>query len=142
MADILQRVAAKALLVNDEGRVLILREANTYVEGTNIGRYGLPGGRIDPGEKFFDGLRREVDEECGLSFEPVKPLYVCEWFPVIRGVKNHITAIFFACRATSVDVKLSDEHDAHKWIEPESYVEYDMMDPDGKVIQAWIRDQR
>lgn len=141
MSDMLQRVAAKALLVNDEGKVLILREANTYAEGTNIGRYGLPGGRIDPGEKFFDGLRREVSEECGLTCEPIKPLLVGEWFPIIKGVPNHITAIFFACKATSTDVRLSEEHDEFRWIDPKTYTDYDIMKPDDAVIQAWISER-
>ena len=142
MTDILQRVAAKALLINDEGKVLILREASTYQEGTNIGRYGLPGGRTDPGESFFDGLKREVSEECGLQFEPIKPLLVGEWFPTIKGAKNHITAIFFACRALTTKVRLSDEHDDFQWIDPKTYKNYDFMSPDDKVIQAWIDEQR
>ena len=51
------RVAAKAVIVKD-GKVLILREASTYTEGTNIGKWGSPGGRIEASESFFDGLRR------------------------------------------------------------------------------------
>jgi len=138
MTDILQRVAAKGLVVNGEGKVLILREANTYEEGTNIGRFGLPGGRIDPGELFYDGLAREIREECGLAVQPLKPLYVGEWFPTIKGVKNHITAIFVACTATDQEITLSEEHDSYEWINPAQYHDYDMMDPDDKVIQAWL----
>lgn len=141
MTDILQRVAAKALIVNNEGKVLILREADTYEEGTKIGKYGLPGGRINPGEKFFDGLTREVQEETGLEVKPIKPLYVGEWFPVIKDVQNHITAIFYACQATATDVKLSEEHDHYEWIEPEHYVDFEMMEPDDDVIRAWIKER-
>ncbi len=141
MTEMKQRVAAKALIVNDEGKVLILREANTYEEGTNIGRYGLPGGRTEPGEKFFDGLAREVKEETGLEVKPLKPLYVGEWFPVIKDVLHHITAIFFACKAMGTALALSEEHDHFEWIDPERYADYDMMDPDDKVIQAWIAEQ-
>ena len=141
MTDILQRVAAKAVIVNDEDKVLILREASTYNEGTNIGRYHLPGGRMEPGEKFFDALRREFTEETGVEIEPIRPIYVGEWFPTIQGVANHIVAIFYACRALSTDIRLSDEHDRYEWIEPESYASYDMMDPDWDVVKAWIADR-
>jgi len=140
MTEVLQRVAAKALIVNDEGEVLILREAHTYEEGTNIGRYGLPGGRIEPSEKFFDALKREIMEETGLEVKPLRPIYVGEWFPTIKGVSNHIVAIFYACQALTTDVKLSEEHDDHRWIVPESYASYDMMDPDWDVVKAWIAD--
>lgn len=140
MTDILQRVAAKGLIVNSEGKVLIVREADTYAEGTKIGKYGLPGGRTDPEEKFFDGLKREIMEEVGLEVKPLKPLYVGEWFPTIKGVQNHITAIFYACQAVTTEVKLSEEHDRYAWIDPERYVDFDMMEPDDEVVRAWIRE--
>ncbi len=141
MTDILQRVAAKALIVNNEGDVLILREANTYKDGTNVGRFGLPGGRIEPSERLFDALKREVKEETGLEVEPLQPVYVGEWFPTIKGVPNHIVAIFYACKALTTDVKLSEEHDHFVWIVPESYASYDMMDPDWDVVKSWIADR-
>lgn len=40
MADnppIVQRIATKALIVNSKGQLLILREASTYKDGTNVG---------------------------------------------------------------------------------------------------------
>jgi 8-oxo-dGTP pyrophosphatase MutT (NUDIX family) len=136
VTDILQRVAAKAVIVNDEGKVLILREASTYEDGTNIGRFGLPGGRLEPGEKFFDGLKREVAEETGLEVEPIKPLYVDEWFPTIKGVPNHITGIFYACKALTANVRLSEEHDHFEWIEPEKSAAFTMMNEE--AVKAWI----
>ena len=136
--NIMLRVAAKALIVNDEGKVLILREAPTYKDGTNIGRYHLPGGRIEAGEAFFDGLKREVTEETNLTVEPLYPLYVGEWRPVIKGVQNQIVAVFMLCKLTGGEIRLSEEHDNASWIEPTAYHDYDMMPPDDKVIQAYI----
>lgn len=70
---IVQRIATKALIVNYKGQMLILREASTYEEGTNVGRYHMPGGRLNPGEAFLEGLKREVDEETGLQIEIGEP---------------------------------------------------------------------
>lgn len=77
---IIMQLAAKAVIVNGDGQVLILREAPaaTYSTNTKSGRYQLPGGRIKPGEKFEDGLLREVLEETGLAIEIGKPLLVGE----------------------------------------------------------------
>jgi 8-oxo-dGTP diphosphatase len=135
---ILQRVAAKALIVNDQGQLLILREAKTYEEGTNHGRYHLPGGRVEPGEPFFAGLHREIMEETGLKVEVERPVYVDEWFPMIRGVKNHIVAMFFACKALTGEVKLSLEHDDFRWVYPGDITQYDVMDPEPAAIKAWM----
>lgn len=136
---ITQRIAMKALIVNDEGQVLILREATTYDEGTNTGRYHLPGGRLNPGEPYLDGLNREVMEETGLTVSVERPLYVGEWFPVIKGVSNQIVAVFFVCKATGGEVRLSDEHDNFEWINPQDVEKFDFMPPDDDVIRTYAR---
>lgn len=135
-----QRIAAKALIVNKNGDVLILREASTYNEGTNIGRYHLPGGRIEPGEFFLDGLAREAMEETGLTIEAGKPLYVGEWRPIIKDVPHQIVAIFFVCALVSGTVKLSSEHSDFKWVAPRQSKRYDIMAPDDLVIDAYIKE--
>lgn len=122
------RVAAKAIIVNDGGKVLVLREADTYEEGTNIGRWGIPGGRINIGESYFDGLRREAKEESGLEVEPLYPVSVGEWRPVIKGVPHQIIALFTACKAKPGKIKLSEEHDKYLWIGLEDMDDLDLME--------------
>jgi 8-oxo-dGTP diphosphatase len=135
----IQRIATKALIIDDDGKYLLLREASTYEEGTNVGRYHLPGGRLDIGEHFEDGLFREVKEETGLQIEIIQPIYVGEWRPVIKGVKNQIVAIFFLCRAISTKVTLSDEHDDYQWVSPTEKHRLDVMDPENKVIANYLK---
>ncbi|CAN5192517.1 hypothetical protein BH09PAT3_BH09PAT3_1490 [soil metagenome] len=132
-----QRIATKALIVKD-GKILLLREANTYEEGTNTGRYHLPGGRVEVGEPFQDALAREVMEETGLTITIGDPLYVGEWHPVIKGEENQIIAIFFVCTTTSDAVTLSEEHDDFVWIEPKNWRTVDVMDPEDLVIERYI----
>lgn len=135
--DVNQRIACKAVIAKD-GKVLMLREASTYEEGTNIGRYHIPGGRINPGEPFLDGLTREIMEETGLKVEIGEPLFVGEWFPVIKGVQNQIVAMFFVCKPLSDDVKLSEEHDDYKWVTLEESSQLDVMDPEDKVLEKFF----
>lgn len=132
------RVAAKALVTDEAGRVLILREAETYEEGTNIGKWGLPGGRIEAAEPFFEALAREVKEEAGLTVTAGQPVHVDEWWPVIRGVKTHIVGMFIACTSAGGDVTLSDEHDKYEWIEPEAHADFAMMESESRAIAAWL----
>ena len=137
MDNIRQRIACKAV-IQYQSKILILREAATYVDGTNVGRYHFPGGRIEPGGPFMDGLARKIMEETGLQVTYGKPLFVGEWIPVIRGEKNHIVAVFFLCTAQTDQVKLSSEHDKYEWIDPKTYREYDLMTPDDKVIETLL----
>lgn len=135
----LQRVAMKAVIVR-KGKVLLLREASkTYEDGTNPSRYHFPGGRINPGEPFADGLKREVLEETGLDVTLGQPIYVGEWFPSIKGVKNHIVAVFIVCEASSQEIALSDEHDAYDWVDLVTFKELDIMPPDEEVIKTYFK---
>ena len=138
MTDSVLRVAAKGLLVYQD-RILILREADTYPEGTNLGSYGLPGGRINPGEPFMDGLHREIKEETGLKMIPEYPVYVGEWRPVIKDQPHQIIAIFYVCKVSSKKVKLSEEHDKFLWVNPKDYKRYNLMTPDDDVINTYLR---
>lgn len=136
---IVQRIATKALIVNPEQQILILREADTYKEGTNVGRYHLPGGRLNPGEAFMDGLKREVAEETGLTIKIGRPIYVGEWRPTIKGVPNQIVAMYFICKTQNSKVRLSDEHDKYVWITPNQAKIYDLMSPVQEVINEYTK---
>ena len=133
------RVAAKGLVVDDRGCVLIVREASTYSEGSGVGRYQLPGGRLEAGERFEDGLCREMREEVGLDVHPLYPVFVGEWRPIIKGEHYQIIAVFVACTAKNTVVRLSHEHDDYAWIKPEDRSTYDLMDPDWEVIDAYAQ---
>ncbi len=119
-------VAMKAF-VEFEGKILVLRESSQYQDGTNGGRYDVPGGRIEPGEAFDQALRREIFEECGLSVTLAGPFFVGEWRPIVRGEAWQVIGTFIHCIAESAKVTLSSEHDQFRWIYPESYNEYTVI---------------
>lgn len=123
-------VGVKALIVK-EGKVLLLREAK-YDEGTNEGKWDVPGGRIDPHETLAAALAREVFEESGLTIETKKVLSVSETFPVIKGENSHIVRIHYLAMYTGGDVVLSQDHDAYEWVD-ESRLE-------GKECMSGVRD--
>lgn len=52
-------LAAGGLLVRDDGRVAV-------VHRPRYDDWSLPKGKLDPGESFEDGARREVREETGV----------------------------------------------------------------------------
>ena len=59
--DFLFRISIKALIYNDEGKILVVKE-----HGLN---WGLPGGGMDFGETFAEALARELKEEVGYDGE-------------------------------------------------------------------------
>ncbi|MFD7154833.1 NUDIX hydrolase [Kribbella sp. NPDC059898] len=55
-------VAASAVITDDDGRILLIRRADS-------GNWALPGGALDLGESISDCAVREVREETGLDVE-------------------------------------------------------------------------
>ena len=109
-------VGAKALIVKD-GRVLLLREA-AYDEGTNEGKWDVPGGRINPEEPILEGLAREIQEEAGLLNVRVGDvLGIYESFATIKGEDSHIIRVYYAAYLDSeVAITLSADHDIYEWV--------------------------
>jgi ADP-ribose pyrophosphatase YjhB (NUDIX family) len=133
-----QFTAVKAL-IEHEGKILVLREAASGPDQTNVGDYSLVGGRVDMGERFDAALIREVQEECGLEIEFGDPIKVQEWRPTVREEGWQIIAIFFVCRALSTNVTLSEEHDDYAWIDPKDYLEKNLIENLHPVFEAYLK---
>lgn len=130
-------VATKAFIMHD-GKVLVLRESAKYQDGTNIGKYDLVGGKVNPGEHFLDALKREVREETGLTVTIGRPFFVNEWRPMVKGEELQIVGIFFECKAETTDVRLSADHDDYQWVDPRQYKEFSVIDNIHKVFAAYL----
>ncbi len=63
--DLLMSPGVAAIIHNDRDEILLQRRSDN-------GRWGLPGGAIDPGEEPADAVVREVLEETGLRVVPVR----------------------------------------------------------------------
>lgn len=120
-------VATKAFIVHN-GKVLLLRESKKYNDGTNIGKFDVSGGRIEPGQRFDESLKREVREETGLEVEIGRPFFVNEWRPVVRGEQWQIIGTFFECFAATDQVILSEDHAEYVWIDPKDFRQYDVIE--------------
>jgi len=137
MADVQQRVACKGIIVRDN-KILLLRESSIHDTNTGVGQYSFPGGRVEPGESFQKGFIREIKEETGLDAIIGEPFFVGEWFPVIKGVPNHIVGIFFLCTDPGGKIILSEEHDAYKWVDMSNVSSIDLMKPDDEVVEKYF----
>lgn len=64
------RVIVVGVVQDCQGRYLICRKAGE--RGVFAGRWGLPGGGIEPGERMGAALRRELREEIGIEVGQVQ----------------------------------------------------------------------
>jgi ADP-ribose pyrophosphatase YjhB (NUDIX family) len=137
----IQRIAMKAVIYNDNHEILILQEAgDSYSDGVNEGKWQLPGGRIEIGENWRDGLDREVLEETGLKVNIIKPIFIGEWHPVIKSIKTQIIAVFNICKYIDGAVKISQEHSDYKWINKPDIDKYIFTTPDDEVLRESFKE--
>ena len=131
-------VATKAFIEHN-GKVLILRESTQYEEGTNVAKYDVPGGRLEPGQHFMDSLKREIEEETGLSeVEVGGPIFVNEWRPKKGNEEWQIVGIFFRCSSSDSKITLSDDHDDYIWINPMDYSEHNLIPNLRRAFEAYL----
>lgn len=77
------------LLLIKDGKILLSRRANT---GYEDGKYGLVAGHAENGEKFTDGLAREVREEAGIELDLSRVKHA---LTMHRNCVDHERADFF-----------------------------------------------
>jgi 8-oxo-dGTP diphosphatase len=115
-------LAVRAFVKDAEGNVLLIRrspESRHYG-----GQWDLPGGKVDPGETFDVGLRREIAEETGLEATVEQHLGSTQFdMPGVR-----VVILFMEAQALGRDVRLSDEHDAFEWVPKKKLVEMNISD--------------
>lgn len=133
-----QRIAVRAVILNDKGEVLVIRESQKYEGGTNRGLYEFPGGKIEVGETFQDALNRETKEEIGIDIEIGDPFHVGEWRPVVRGEQLQIIGIFFKCKALDLNIKLSNDHDDYRWVTTKEALSLPLMKEAESVIMKLL----
>lgn len=120
-------IAPKGFVIHD-GKVLILRESGSYQEGTRTGLYDIPGGRLTPGERYDEALRREIEEETGLTVTIGGVIGIDEWRPTVKDELWQIVGVFFKCLASTNQVTLSNDHDQYEWIDPKDYQNYPIIE--------------
>lgn len=142
MSEMKQKVAVKAVIVNAEGKVLLLQKGDDNERhANNSGRYNLPGGKTDPGESLLGALAREVFEETTLKLKltsELQPIYAGEWRPVVSGVPLQIVGLFYACSSWEGEVSLSSEHKGYSWISKDEVGSFDILPPEDAVVKAYF----
>jgi len=131
-----QYIAAKAIIKNDQGQILLLRQSlEDTVDGA--GRYHAPGGIVEPGETLHQALKREILEETKLEIEIIKTISVEEWQANIRGDDCYFVGVFFECKLTGGELDTTnDETSGFAWIDKNDLENLEVLQPTRKVVES------
>jgi 8-oxo-dGTP pyrophosphatase MutT (NUDIX family) len=125
------RLSVHAVITNEDDQVLQIKA--TY----DGGRWGLPGGSLEPGETVHQALIRECQEElnCPVTVRYMSGIYYHQAY------QAH--ACIFRCELpTGAEIRLSSEHSAYRYfhLEDLSVVQQqrvqECLDFDGRVRSA------
>lgn len=121
-------VVAVSAVVRRGDDLLLVRRAR----GPAAGRWAIPGGRVEPGERLADALAREVREETGLDVEAGELIGVDERI----GEGEHYVIVCFS--ATLADgggiVRAGDDAAEARWIPAPDVRAYDLVPGLGEFL--------
>jgi mutator protein MutT len=123
-------VEVVAAVVERDGRYLITRR----LEGTHLaGLWEFPGGKILPGEKPADALRRELKEELGVEAAVGQLIETVDWTYPEKSVRLR----FFRCALAEEPTPLEGQE--MRWIPGAELRSYNFPDADATLIARLSR---
>ncbi len=111
-----------------DGRVLIAQRPR----GRHMaGRWEFPGGKLDPGEDAFAGLRRELDEELGVIVREARPLIR------LRHEYPDRRVLLDVWQVTAYDGEPQPrDAQALAWARPDDLPKHDLLEADRAIVTA------
>jgi len=123
-------VEVVAAVVERDGRYLITRR----LEGTHLaGLWEFPGGKILPGEKPEDALRRESKEELGVEVAVGELIQTVDWTYPEKSVR----LLFFRCALAGEPTPLEGQE--MRWVAAADLRSYNFPDADATLIARLSR---
>ena len=129
--------AVKALVKNDEGKVLVLKQSDPTITGYN--QYHTPGGIIEFGETLVDCVSREVEEEVGVRPEVEGLFDIGEWTAEREDLQMQFVGLFYICRLPSYEFKLEeDEASEAYWVDLHTIESIDILEPSKSMVRRYL----
>jgi len=123
-----------ALIFNPEGKILLIKSHKWR------GKYVIPGGHIELGERMEDALKREIKEETGLDIHDIKFVCFQEFiFDPAFYKRKHFIFFDFACKTDSTDVKLNQEAEEYAWVTLDEALKLDIEPYTKRTIEEYIK---
>lgn len=103
-------VSVSGVVLNEHGQVLVIQRNDN-------GHWEAPGGVLELGETFEEGVRREVREETGID------VAVEDLTGIYKNMTRGIVALVFRCSVKQGQPHPTDEATAVRWLNTDQVAE-------------------
>lgn len=104
-----EQIGACVIVINRENRILLGKRKNAF----RAGKYGLPGGRLNKGEKLLECVARELKEETNLHGKEFEFVGVTKEFQVEHNF-NFIQFVY-TCRVYDGNLTNTEPEKCEGW---------------------------
>ena len=112
-----------AFVFNQNDKLLLLRSHKWP------GKYVVPGGHVELGERLEDAVVRETKEETGLDVYDLEFIVFQEFvYDPSFWKPRHFLFFDYACKTHTINVLLNDESEEYVWVTLEEAVTLPMDD--------------
>jgi nucleoside triphosphatase len=107
------------------------------------GLWGIPGGKVQWGERLEDALRRETREEVGLELDAIRLFLVQEaiFDPQFRE-PTHFLLLNYVASTAMENVTPNEEIVEWAWILPEAALAYPMNSYTRVLLERYLQERR
>ncbi len=131
-----QRVVVSAIIAHRD-KFLILKRSSS--EKIFPKKWEFPSGKVEFGESIGDTLKREVEEETGLTIRSSKFLssrsYTFDYQDDDGYKTRHNIELMFIVRVNEGRIRLSSAHENLSWVTPEESKSYDIFKNLPKILK-------
>jgi ADP-ribose pyrophosphatase YjhB (NUDIX family) len=127
-------VTVGAIVERPDGKILLVRTHKWR------DRFGLPGGKVERGERLENALRRELLEETSLVVRNARLLLAQESIDSPEFHRSaHMVLLNYHCVTDDGSaVQLSDEAESFIWCTPSEALALDLNAPTRTLIESWL----
>jgi len=106
-------------IFNTNGELLLLKSHKWP------GKYVVPGGHVELGERLEDTAVRETKEETGLDIYDLEFINFQEFiYDPSFWKPRHFIFFDYACKTNSTHVQLNDEAEEHMWVKLDKAMQF------------------
>ena len=104
----------EALVFDPKGNLLLLKRSKS--NSLYIGKWQLPGGKVEPKESIKRAIKREIKEETGCACNSIKLKKKVKFVEKFRGKVSTVCLSVFVCKLKG-DIILSEDHCEKKFVD-------------------------